>query len=161
MSCYQGNNTTSERNLCKRGSSIIPPLPTGAHCVLIFTKAPVVRKEYRRDEDLPTVKENSAISCNIRVLLSTVELSLHPLSSHEVESVRKEKERLTAASAALSFPFMYTSLDWKVSLLSFMVPFFLESSAHVPAAAVVSFIGSRGLTGTKPDPRKPPLKEKE
>jgi hypothetical protein len=37
----------------------------------------------------------------IRVLLSTVELSLHPLSSHEVESVRKEKERLTAASAAL------------------------------------------------------------
>ena len=93
------------------------------HCVLIFTKAPVGRKEDRRDEDLPTVKENSAISCNIRVLLSTVELSLHPLSSHEVESVRKEKERLTAASAALSFPFMYTSLDWKVSLLSFMVPF--------------------------------------
>ena len=78
------------------------------HCVLIFTKAPVGRKEDRRDEDLPTVKENSAISCNIRVLLSTVELSLHPLSSHEVESVRKEKERLTAASAALSFPFMYT-----------------------------------------------------
>merc|ERR1712216_579749 len=77
------------------------------------------RKEDRRDEDLPTVKENSAISCNIRVLLSTVELSLHPLSSHEVESVRKEKERLTAASAALSFPFtLNINVELESSLFS-------------------------------------------
>ena len=62
----------------------------------------------RRRLKTQLVKENSVLSCYIRVLLSTVELSLHPLSSHEVESVRKEKERLTAASAALSFPFMCT-----------------------------------------------------
>jgi len=53
----------------------------------------------------------------IRVLLSTVELSLHPLSSHEVESVRKEKERLTAASAALFLSYSHSQPlldDWKV-----------------------------------------------